>query len=433
MTIEALYNHYLLHPGIATDTRKIISGDLFFALKGPNFNGNIFAADALRAGASLAITDEDYGHTDTRMILVPDVLSTLQQLAYYHRKQFDIPFVAITGSNGKTTTKELVNAVLSTTFRVTATKGNLNNHIGIPLTLLSVKKDAAIAIIEMGANHQKEIESYCTYTAPTHGLITNCGKAHLEGFGSEAGVRKGKGELFDYLAANNGTAFIMKDYDYLVEMSSKINKVITYGSSQATITGTITGNEPFLKMNVTANGDTIELNTQLVGAYNFPNVLAAATAGYYFGVSPANIKQAIENYAPGNSRSQLVQHGAAKIILDAYNANPGSMRSAITNFAAIPAQNKILILGAMAELGKDSIAEHEAIVQLISEYTWQAVLLTGGDFLNIKHPYHSAADANVATEWLRQNGYENAYILVKGSRSMEMEKVMRVFGGSEKG
>lgn len=427
MTIEALYQHYLQQPGITTDTRNIAPGDIFFALKGPNFNGNLFAAKALLAGASLAITDEDTEEKDDRIVRVPDVLTTLQQLALHHRRQFTIPFLAITGSNGKTTTKELINAVLTTSFRVYATKGNLNNHIGIPLTILSVKKDAQIAVIEMGANHQKEIESYCTYTEPTHGLITNCGKAHLEGFGSEEGVRKGKGELFNYLAAHNGTAFIMNDYEYLRQMGRNISGMITYGTHDAEIIGTVNNSSSFLNMTATAGNNTIELNTKLVGDYNLPNVLAAVAVGHHFGVPAENIKKAIEDYTPGNSRSQLVQYGSVKVILDAYNANPGSMRSAIINFAGIQANNKILILGAMAELGASSIAEHEAIAALIGQYKWKDVLLTGGDFLNIAHPYHTATGAADATAWLEKHLCEDAYLLVKGSRSMQMEKVLSVF------
>lgn len=427
MTISELYEHYLQHPGITTDTRKINPGDIFFALKGPSFNGNLFAAQALAAGASLAVTDEAVPEQDERIVCVPDVLEALQQLAHHHRRQFTIPFLAITGSNGKTTTKELINAVLSSAFNVYATIGNLNNHIGIPLTLLSIKKDADLAVIEMGANHLKEIESYCVYTEPTHGLITNCGKAHLEGFGSEEGVKKGKGELFNYLAAHNGTAFIMKDYDYLVNMSRNIHSVVTYGSSQAQTVGKVTGSEPFLNMTATTNNETLILNTNLVGAYNMPNVLAAVSTGLYFGVPPENIKKAIEAYVPGNSRSQLVQHGSVQVILDAYNANPGSMRSAIINFAGIKAENKILILGAMAELGTASMAEHEALIELIGQYEWKAVVLTGGDFMNINHPYIKAANAGEAANWLHNNLPEKAYLLVKGSRSMQMEKVLEGF------
>lgn len=431
MTIPELYEHYLQHPGITTDTRKINAGDIFFALKGPNFNGNLFAAQALASGASLAVTDEDVPEQDERIVRVANVLEALQQLAQHHRRQFSIPFLAITGSNGKTTTKELINAVLSSSFIVYATKGNLNNHIGIPLTLLSVKKDAQIAVIEMGANHQKEIEGYCVYTEPTHGLITNCGKAHLEGFGGEEGVKKGKGELFEYLAAHNGTAFIMNDYDYLVNMSRNIPSVVTYGTGQAHTVGHVTGSEPFLNMTATTGNETITFNTSLVGAYNLPNVLAAVSTGLYFGVPPANIKKAVEAYVPGNSRSQLVQYGPIQVILDAYNANPGSMRSAITNFGGIKAENKILVLGAMAELGTASIAEHEALVELIGQYEWKAVILTGGDFMKIGHPYIKAANAGEAAAWLQHNLPEKAYLLVKGSRSMQMEKVLEVI--EEKG
>ncbi len=428
MTIEALYQHYLAHTGIATDTRKIQTGDIFFALKGPNFNGNVFAMQALEAGASLAVTDEDTGATDERIVRVPDVLTALQQLAHHHRKQFSIPFLAITGSNGKTTTKELVSAVLATTFKVYATVGNLNNHIGIPLTILSVKKDAEIAVIEMGANHQKEIESYCVYTEPTHGLITNCGKAHLEGFGGEAGVKKGKGELYQYLAAHNGTVFLMNDYDYLREMAQPIARQVTYGTANAEVTGVVHQKGFFLNLEAKIGSHApINIHTRLVGEYNLPNVLAAAAVGHHFGVPVEAIKQAVEAYTPGNSRSQLVQYGNVQVILDAYNANPGSMRSAIVNFAGMDAENKILVLGAMAELGDAGIAEHEAIAHLIGQYTWKAVLLTGGDFQKIEHPFHRANNAEEATVWLNRHRCDNAYILVKGSRSMAMEKVLRVF------
>lgn len=238
MQIQDLYTIYLKHPSVQTDTRKLKQGDIFFALKGPNFNGNLFAKQALDAGAAYVIADEVIEGKDERIIQTDDVLITLQELAKYHRQQFNIPFIAITGSNGKTTTKELVHEVLSTTYKTYTTKGNLNNHIGIPITILSIQKDAEIAVIEMGANHQKEIEGYCAYTMPTHGLITNAGKAHLEGFGGEAGVKKGKGELFDYLRAHDGTAFIMNDYDYLKEMSQGVSTIVSYGTTDADITGT---------------------------------------------------------------------------------------------------------------------------------------------------------------------------------------------------
>ena len=422
MDIQQLYQLYLQHPSIQTDTRKLKNGDLFFALKGPNFNANEFAKQALDMGASYAVVDEIKGEKDERMVVVPDVLSALQSLAKYHRQQFHIPFIAITGSNGKTTTKELVSAVLGAHYKTYTTEGNLNNHIGIPITLLRVRKDAEMAVIEMGANHQREIASYCTYVLLTHGIITNCGKAHLEGFGGEEGVRKGKGELFDHLRDNNGTAFIYSDYDYLIDMSRGIRQILTYGTKRADVTGNVRSNEPFLTINLD-DAEAPCISTHLVGEYNLPNVLCAVAIGKFFGVPMATIKTAIENYQPSNSRSQMLQSGSNHIILDAYNANPSSMKAAIENFAKIKAVKKVLVLGAMMELGDESLAEHEALVRLIQQYRWDHVVLVGGDFKKIDHPFTYFPDSAAAAQWFREQQFEDAHILVKGSRSMQMEKV----------
>ena len=424
MQIPELYSIFLQHPAAETDTRKLKPGNLFFALKGPNFNGNQFARQALDAGAAYAIIDEPANFTDDRLIYVDDALQTLQDLAKHHRQQFIIPFIAITGSNGKTTTKELLSEVLATTYKTYTTKGNLNNHIGVPLTILSVKKDAEIAVIEMGANHQKEIEGYCQYTMPTHGIITNCGKAHLEGFGGQAGVRKGKGELFDYLRANSGTAFIMNDYDYLREMSQGISLVKTYGTVNATVTGTVNKTTEFLQVDMSGGTGIDKITTNLVGEYNLPNVLAAVAAGKYFNVPDASIKQALEQYVPSNSRSQLVEMGTNKVILDAYNANPTSMKAAIENFAKMDDADKVLLLGGMMELGDESLTEHEAIVQLIEKNKWKAVVLVGGDFSKVKNPFIYFADSLAAKEWLNEQHFENTKLLIKGSRSMQMEKMI---------
>jgi len=424
MSIEHLYNIYKQYPSVQTDTRKLKEGDIFFALKGGNFNGNTFVEKALEAGASYAVIDEEQYAVFGKTVLVDDVLTTLQQLAKHHREQFTIPFIAITGSNGKTTTKELINAVLSSTFKTYTTDGNLNNHIGVPLTILKIKSDAEIAVIEMGANHQHEIASYCAYALPTHALITNCGKAHLEGFGGVEGVRKGKGELFDHLRSNNGTAFVMWDYDYLREMSEGISTLIKYGTANAAIEGNIIQSEPFLEITVNKGADISSIKTQLVGDYNLPNVLAAVAVGKHFNVSDHKIKTAIENYSPSNSRSQLIERGSNKIILDAYNANPSSMKLAIENFAKIHAVNKVLLLGAMAELGDESLAEHKSIVGLLSQYEWENVILVGGDFLKTEHPYLQFQTATEAKQWLEEQDFENTYFLIKGSRSMQMEKVL---------
>jgi UDP-N-acetylmuramoyl-tripeptide--D-alanyl-D-alanine ligase len=424
MTIDALYQIFLQYPSVQTDTRKLKQGDIFFALKGPSFNGNAFAQQALDAGAAYAVIDEVVYATSNKTILVEDVLTTLQQLAKHHRLQFNIPFLAITGSNGKTTTKELIYTVLASTYKTYTTQGNLNNHIGIPITILSVKKDAEMAVIEMGANHQKEIEGYCTYTLPTHGLITNCGKAHLEGFGGVEGVRKGKGELYDYLRANNGTAFVMWDYDYLQQMSRGISTIITYGTKNADMVGNVIESEPFLKVAINSSSNPYTINTQLVGDYNLPNVLVAVTLGKHFKVPDAKIKKAIEDYIPSNSRSQLMQKGTNTFILDAYNANPSSMKLAIENFAKIHAENKILILGAMAELGEESMEEHYSIVLLIQQYQWKKVVLVGGDFLKTTHPFLQFGNSTEARQWFIQQGFEHSSFLIKGSRSSQMEKVI---------
>jgi UDP-N-acetylmuramoyl-tripeptide--D-alanyl-D-alanine ligase len=423
MSIAALYELYLQHPHVQTDTRKLQPGEMYFALKGPSFNGNNFAAQALAAGASVAVIDEPQPITDPRLVLVPDVLTTLQALALHHRKQFTIPVIAITGSNGKTTTKELVHEVLSTRFTTYTTRGNLNNHIGVPLTLLSIGADAQMAVIEMGANHQKEIESYCTYTLPTHGIITNCGKAHLEGFGGVEGVRKGKGELYDFIRANAGTIFLMQDYDYLHTMATGIKNIVSYGTTNADFTGTALPQKEMLEVVMDKGTTATPIRTQLVGAYNLPNVLVAVAVGKYFGVPDADIKNALENYAPSNSRSQLISKGSNKIILDAYNANPTSMRAAIENIAAI-AGDKVLLLGGMMEMGEDSIAEHAAIIALINQYKWKAVALVGGDFDGVAHSYCYFANSSEAAIWYRQQQWQNCTLLIKGSRSMKMERLL---------
>jgi UDP-N-acetylmuramoyl-tripeptide--D-alanyl-D-alanine ligase len=426
VTTEDLYQIFLDYPSICTDTRKVKSGDLFFALKGENFNGNHFAVRAITNGAAYAVVDEVVSadrasvHSN-RLLQVEDVLTSLQLLSGFHRNQFNIPFIAITGSNGKTTTKELIHAVLSAKYKTYTTEGNLNNHIGIPLTLLKIKKDAEIAVVEMGANHLGEIAGYCRYTKPTHGLITNVGKAHLEGFGSADNVKKGKGELFDYLRLSGGTAFVMWDYDYLRVMAEGISKIVTYGSSYATITGIEESGMSQLCVRITSGSKPDSIQTRLTGNYNLPNVLAAVSIGNYFNIEFDQIKSAIENYTPSNSRSQLVNAGTNTVILDAYNANPSSMKAAIENFASYPASDKILLLGAMAELGSDSLAEHQSIVSQIQTHQWKDVVLVGGDFLKINHPYRCFSDAAEAGKWIESQNFKNAVFLVKGSRSTRME------------
>jgi UDP-N-acetylmuramoyl-tripeptide--D-alanyl-D-alanine ligase len=423
MSIPDLYALYQQYSQVETDTRKLKQGALFFALRGPNFNGNAYAEQALDRGVSWCIIDDAQYAVPGKTILVEDVLQTLQDLAAHHRQQFSIPFLAITGSNGKTTTKELIHTVLSTTFRTYTTEGNLNNHIGVPLTLLKIRDDAQIAIIEMGANHQGEIASYCSIVQPTHGLITNCGKAHLEGFGGVEGVRKGKGELFDSLRTTGGAIFRFADYPYLTDMSTGIASTYTYGTESGELQGVALQSDPFLKVQVKVPFQAT-IATQLVGSYNLPNVLAAAAVGEHFGVPQENIKTALEAYMPSNSRSQLVKKGDRTIILDAYNANPSSMKLAIENFARAEGIHKTLVLGAMAELGEESLAEHQSILQQIDKYAWHNVVLVGGDFLKSETVYPTFSMAAEAGAWLQQHLPPDAHLLVKGSRSTGMEKVL---------
>lgn len=425
MTVDELYDIFLRHPAIQTDTRKLKPGELYFALRGNNFNGNQFAEDAIAKGAAFAIVDEPLENPSDQLIVVDNVLTALQDLARYHREQFSIPFLAITGSNGKTTTKELIHAVLSMQKKTYTTQGNLNNHIGIPLTLVSVKKDAEIAVIEMGANHRGEIASYCEYTLPTHGIITNCGKAHLEGFGSIEGVRKGKGELFDHLRENNGTAFVNWDDAVLQTMSKGIPRVIRYGSGpDSTVVGFVEKVSPFLSVAIQSASELTVIHTRLTGDYNLPNVLAAVAVGRHFDIPEEAIAAAIANYTPNNQRSQLVEKNGTKIILDSYNANPSSMVAAIQNLAQLPGNNKILILGSMAELGKESLEEHEQLVDVIRRYSWSHVVLVGEEFSKIKHPFLQLKNSAEAKAWFSEQNLNGAYVLVKGSRSMQMEKVI---------
>ena len=427
MQMEKLYEIFLRFPQVQTDTRSLKQGEIFFALKGPNFNGNTFAATAISMGAAAVVVDEEVGINAENIFLVEDSLTTLQALALHHRKQFDIPFIAITGSNGKTTTKELVHAVLSSTFKTYTTKGNLNNHIGIPLTLLSIKKDAEMAIIEMGANHQKEIEGYCRLALPTHGLITNCGKAHLEGFGGVEGIRKGKGELFDYLSLSNGTAFINSDLDYLERMSEKIPHKVFYGNSKGDFTTSLLETESLLGIKVCAKEMSCQkIFSKLVGSYNKPNIEAAICIGRHFSIAFDKIRTAIEDYSPDNARSQMIKRGSNTIILDAYNANPSSMEVAVENFAKIEAEKKYLILGGMMELGADSVNEHQQLIRLLESLKLKNTILVGGDFAKVQHSFLYFDNTEKAGVWLKENQPTEAHILMKGSRSIKIEKLLEL-------
>lgn len=432
--LEALYKYYRQHPVVCTDTRTIVPGCLFFALKGPNFNGNAFAAKALASGAAFAVVDEPGAVTDPRCLLVEDVLTSLQLLAQHHRRQLRIPFLAITGSNGKTTTKELVRAVLAKKFKTLATKGNLNNHIGVPLTILSITDEIEFAVIEMGANHQQEIASYCKIVEPDYGLITNVGKAHLEGFGGFEGVKKGKGELYEWIGAHGKLVFLNNDNPHLTEMVAVrgAEHRQRYGTTaDCDCRGELLGELPGLHLRWTYGTVAGEIKAKIVGRYNFENVLAAICIGNYFGVSAEQIEAAIEAYEPDNSRSQLVHRGSNTIVLDAYNANPTSMEAALRNFEAIESDRKVVCLGEMAELGDASEEEHMRLAERLRLANFSNIILVGARFatwagrLSCMH----FDDSEKAAAWMRQQRFEQTWFLIKGSRSTKMEKVAEAIAG----
>lgn len=423
LEIKALHSLFLNCNSANTDTRKIRPNDMFFALKGDNFNGNSYAEKALELGAAYAIIDEEEYLTSEKTILVDNVLETLQQLASFHRTFLNIPIIALTGSNGKTTTKELINAVLSQKFKTTATIGNLNNHIGVPLTLLSMNADTEIGIVEMGANHLKEIEFLCAIAHPDYGYITNFGKAHLEGFGGVEGVIKGKSEMYDYLIANHKTIFVNANDTIQVE-KTKNASIFSFGNSNgiADITIEFKNAQPFVKS--AFNG--LDIESQLIGDYNFHNICAAIAIGHYFKVEDQLIKKAIENYIPSNNRSQIIEKGSNKIILDAYNANPTSMAAALSNFEKQKGY-KIAILGDMFELGKDAKREHQSIADLAIAMDIDSIFFVGENF------YKSTINSKKAKQYKSFSEFEsnfdlsnieNTTLLIKGSRGMALERVL---------
>ncbi len=423
MTIEALHSLFLQCNKVSTDTRKVAKNDIFFALKGDNFNGNAFALEAIEKGSKYVIVDEKEYNTSSQTILVEDVLKTLQELSTFHRDHLNIPIVALTGSNGKTTTKELINATLSKKYNTTATFGNLNNHIGVPLTLLSMGSNTEIGIVEMGANHLKEIELLCNIAKPNYGYITNFGKAHLEGFGSIEGVIKGKTELYDFLIDNNNSIFINTDDDKQVE-HSKNAKTIAFGNSDANeISVNLIEAQPFVKVNY--NG--LEIESQLIGAYNFNNISAAICIANYFKVDDSSIKAAIESYTPTNNRSQIIENASNKIILDAYNANPTSMRAALNNFSNLKEKNKIAFLGDMFELGNEAEGEHQSLTDLTSNLNIDSIVLVGENFhrtkSNSQNIWHFKSFKDLKNNF-EFNDIENATLLIKGSRGMALERIL---------
>lgn len=432
--IQDLYRLFLKHPVVCTDTRDIKKGSIFFALKGGNFNANKFAEQALDSGCALVVIDEVAYKKDERYILVDDVLSTLQALANHHRKQVSIPIISITGTNGKTTSKELLSAVLSEKYNVLATKGNLNNHIGVPLTLLNITEQHEIAIVEMGANHVGEIALLCSIAEPDFGMITNIGKAHLEGFGGYEGVIKAKSELYHFIQQKGGKLFVNDDNKLLQQLSQGINKIAFGTTGSADYIGIFIESNPYVKLICKAANDIQPIDekpvitTQLIGNYNFENILAAACIGHYFGVSDKQIKNGLENYVPSNNRSQVIQTKSNMLLLDAYNANPSSMNAAIENFAQMNQSNKMVILGDMLELGDDSTNEHEKIVILLKNKNITNLLLVGPFFKESGKSINAQTflNSDEVVDYLKQHPVINATILIKGSRGIKLEKVVEV-------
>ena len=432
MNLSALYQIFLDCQLVTTDSRNCPEGSLFIALKGESFNGNAFAGKALETGCAYAIIDEpEYAvEGDQRYILVDNCLQTLQQLANYHRRQLGTRVIGITGTNGKTTTKELISAVLSQSHNILYTLGNLNNHIGVPSTLLRLKAEHDLAVIEMGANHPGEIKFLSEIAEPDCGIITNVGKAHLEGFGSFEGVIKTKGELYDFLRKKEGsTVFIHHDNAYLMNIAGGLN-LIPYGTEDDLyVNGRITGNSPYLTFEWKAGkaGETYQVQTQLIGEYNFPNALAAITIGLFFGVEAAKINEALAGYTPQNNRSQLKKTNDNTLIIDAYNANPTSMMAALQNFRNMEVPHKMLLLGDMRELGAESAAEHQKIADYIKECDFEEVWLVGDQFAAAEHSFQTYPNVQEVIKELETNKPKGYTILIKGSNGIKLSSTVDHF------
>lgn len=423
---DQLFEHFLKHKKVTTDSRQLSEGAIYFALKGERFNGNEFAMAALRGGCSYAVIDEDILESHPGLIRVEDVLIALQGLAKRYRQTFKIPFLAITGSNGKTTTKELVTAVLSKKYKTHATKGNLNNHIGVPLTLLSIPEDAEFAVIEMGANHQKEISSYCEYALPNFALITNIGKAHLEGFGGVEGVKKGKKELFDFVNSHGGKIFVNTEIENLREVSEGMD-LITYGFDQNDFKLSTKKLDPFLEFEFQKGSHAALVKTHMTGGYNLYNYASAIAVGSYFGVGFLDQVDAMEAYDPDNNRSQVVRTDRNTIIMDAYNANPSSMEHALENLHQ-QGKNTFFVMGDMRELGDEGPREHLAILEKAESLDLNGVTV-GPIFFGLKEEsrYLSFPDNLEATKYFQSNPIEGKIVLIKGSRGIRLEELKPLF------
>lgn len=421
--IDRLYQAYLASRHITTDSRAITPGCIFFAFRGATFDGNAFVPQALEQGAALCVTTDRKHSADPRCIVVDDVLDTLQQLARRHRSELNIPVVGITGTNGKTTTKELVHAVLARRYRTSATAGNFNNHLGVPLTLLSIPANAEMAIVEMGANHPGEIADLCSIADPDCGLITNVGRAHLEGFGSFEGVIRTKTELYRHLAAKHGLVFVNADNQTLMSQAALLDPTparVTYGrATEADIHGTLVGCDPYLHFYFEVGDNVYNVHSHLLGAYNFDNAMAAVAVGLHFGVEPFDIKEAIEEYTPSNNRSQFKRTDRNTLYLDCYNANPSSMAAAIESFRQLQADHKAAIIGGMHELGADERKEHQKLVDMLGEAALERCFLVGPEFDGIPLPDNMRlfADTDALKAYLKANPISGATVLVKGSNT----------------
>lgn len=423
MEIAELYKCFMECGKVTTDSRNCPEGSMFIALKGETFNGNAFAAQALKQGCRYAVIDEsEYAGEGT--ILVDNCLQALQQLANYHRRQLKMPVIGITGTNGKTTTKELISTVLSRKFNTLYTEGNFNNHIGVPLTLLRLTKEHEMAVVEMGANHPGEIKTLVHIAEPDYGIITNVGKAHLQGFGSFEGVIRTKGELYDFLRAKGGaTIFIQNENPYLNGIAEGLT-CVRYGQTAGLyVSGELISCSPFLSFRWTAEGVSHEVNTHLIGSYNLDNMLAAAAIGRYFGVSDDDVSSALASYLPHNNRSQLKETADNKLIVDAYNANPTSMMAALKNFRQIEAPHKMVILGDMKELGEASREEHQKVVDYLKECGFDRVVLVGPEFAAATHSYQTFQHVDEVLADIRMHKPQGYYILIKGSNSMKLSQL----------
>jgi UDP-N-acetylmuramoyl-tripeptide--D-alanyl-D-alanine ligase len=424
MEIETLYQHFLHHPIICTDSRKITPGCIFFGLAGENFDGGAFGFEVLKNGAFLAIVHEKWNFQHPNIILVNNPLTVLQQLATFHRNQQNIPVIGITGTNGKTTTKELVNVILGTCFSVHSTAGNLNNHIGVPLTLLGIKKDTEIAVIEMGASHPGEIKELCSIAAPNLGIITSLGKAHLEGFGSFEGIVKTKTELYNWIKSINGLVFYFSGNELLTQHSSELKRISFGYKNEDFIIGELISSNPTLQFKwKSQNSNWNEVSSNMFGHYNLNNMLAAVSIGTYFKIEPKLINEAIEHYIPGNNRSQIRRTANNLLIMDAYNANPTSMEMALNSFSELQSPNKIVILGDMLELGTTSLIEHQKMIDLIGQFGFNEVFLVGENFCQFENaPYHFFKNTIELNKYLEKHRITNSTVLLKGSRGIALEK-----------